>query len=52
MSHSAHHPEDKGAAITGLVVGAIALGAILFGIVTLTNQHYAGEKPAAAEAQK
>lgn len=34
---------DFGAALTGLVVGACVLFAILFGIVELTNHKYAGE---------
>ncbi len=37
-------------AFTGLVVGACALFAILFGIVVITNHHYAAEAPAAATA--
>ena len=43
MSHSPHNPADKGAAYTGLVVGALVIFAILFGIVKLTNSHYASE---------
>lgn len=35
---------DKGAAFTGLIGGAVLIGAILYGIVLLTNQHFAGEK--------
>jgi len=35
---------DKGAAFTGLIGGAILIGVILYGIVLLTNQHFAGEK--------
>jgi hypothetical protein len=51
MSHATHHPEDKGAALTGLVLGAVIIGAILYSIVVMTNKHYEGEKPAAtAEA--
>ena len=34
-------------ALTGLIVGACALFALVFGIVELTNHKYAGEKPAA-----
>jgi hypothetical protein len=33
-----------GAAFFGLIGGAIFIGAILYGIVILTNQHFAGEK--------
>ena len=45
---------DKSAGFTGLILGAIALFVILFGIVRLTNAHYMGEKSetGAAEAQK
>lgn len=40
---------DFGAAFTGLVVGGCIVFVILFGVVELTNHHYAGEKtPAAA----
>ncbi len=35
---------DMGAAFFGLIGGAIFIGAILYGIVILTNQHFAGEK--------
>ena len=38
---------DFPAAITGLVVGGCFVFAILFGIVVITNHHYAGEKAAA-----
>jgi hypothetical protein len=48
---STHHPEDRGAAVTGLIVGAIALLVICTVIVKMTNAKYAGEKPA-AEASK
>lgn len=39
---------DFPAAVTGLVVGGCIIFAILFGIVTITNHHFAGEKSAAA----
>jgi hypothetical protein len=39
---------DFPAALTGLVVGGCMVFAILFGIVIITNNHYAAEKPAAA----
>jgi hypothetical protein len=42
------HSTDFSAALTGLVVGGCVVFAILFGIVVLTNNHYAAEKPAAA----
>lgn len=38
------HHTDFGAALTGLVVGGCIVFAILFGVVELTNHHYAGEK--------
>lgn len=50
----AHHVvpgADKAPAFIGLIVGGIALFAILYGVVHLTNQQFAkehGEKPAAA----
>lgn len=39
---------DFPAALTGLVVGGCMVFAILFGIVIITNNRYAAEKPAAA----
>jgi hypothetical protein len=48
---SAPHPEDKSAGFTGLILGAIAIFVIVFGIVRLTNASYENEKaetPAAA----
>ena len=45
------HRTDFAPALTGLVVGACVLFALVFGIVTLVNNSYAGEKPA-AEASK
>ncbi len=43
------HPRgsDMGAAFAGLILGAIVLFGIIYGIVRLTNARYAGEKPAA-----
>ncbi len=43
-----HHSTDFMPALTGLVVGGCVVFAILFGIVVVTNSHYAAEKPAAA----
>ncbi|MEO8946278.1 MAG: hypothetical protein ABI338_07245 [Gemmatimonadaceae bacterium] len=43
-----HSGTDFPAALTGLIVGGCVVFAILFGVVVLTNNHYAGEKPAAA----
>lgn len=36
--------KDMGAAFTGLLLGAVFIGAILYGIVLLTNNHFAKEK--------
>jgi len=41
-----HHATDRSAAFTGLILGAIALGLLLFGIVRMTNAHYATEEGA------
>lgn len=37
------HGTDFPAALTGLVVGGCIVFAILFGIVVITNHHYADE---------
>ncbi len=50
MSHAAHHPEDKGAAFTGLIGGAIFVGAICYGIVLWTNAKFEGHKAEKAPA--
>ena len=44
-------PQDKAAGFTGLVVAAIALGAILYAMVHFTNQKYAGHAEGAPAAQ-
>ena len=45
MSESHAGPgKDMGAAFTGLLLGAVFIGAILYGIVLLTNSHFAKEK--------
>ena len=49
--NSTHHPEDRRAAVTGLIVGVVALLVVVTLIVKVTNQKYAAEKPA-AEATK
>jgi hypothetical protein len=52
---SAPQQTDKSAGFTGLILGAIAIFVILFGIVRLTNAKYSGEKAeagSAAEAPK
>ena len=46
--HGASHGSDMGAAFTGLIGGAIFIGAIMYGIVVWTNGIFAGhaaEKP-------
>jgi len=42
---------DLKAGLTGLIIGAVLLLAILTSIVHFTNQRYAGEAPAAAETK-
>lgn len=37
---SASQQTDKSAGFTGLILGAIALFVIMFGIVRMTNSHY------------
>ena len=44
---SAPQPGDKSAGFSGLILGAIALFVIMFGIVRMTNAKYAGHKPEA-----
>lgn len=50
MSTPAHRSSDLGAALTGLIVGAVVLFIIVFTIVKLTNSSYAGEHEAAPAA--
>ena len=54
MAHDTHtHQEsDAKAAFTGLIVGAIVLFFIVFGIVKWTNAKFAGHEKSAAEATK
>ena len=40
---SAPQPGDKSAGFSGLILGAIVLFVVLFGIVQMTNAKYAGE---------
>ena len=47
---TAHRSSDLGAALTGLIVGAVALFIIVFTIVKLTNASFADEAHAAAPA--
>ena len=51
---SAPQQTDKSAGFTGLILGAIAIFVLIFGIVRLTNAKYNNEKAegAAAEAPK
>ena len=51
---SAPQPGDKSAGFSGLILGAIALFVVLFGIVKMTNASYAGEhaEKGAVEAPK
>jgi uncharacterized protein (DUF983 family) len=46
-THSTAHGSDIGAAFTGLIIGAIVVGLILYGVVRVTAHHYASEKPVA-----
>ena len=51
---SAPQPGDKSAGFSGLILGAIALFVIMFGIVRMTNAAYSGEhaeKPGAESAK-
>ncbi|MGI8618228.1 MAG: hypothetical protein ACR2L6_03950 [Gemmatimonadaceae bacterium] len=50
MSVTAHRSSDLGAALTGLIVGAVALFIIVFTIVKLTNASFAGGHEAAPAA--
>ena len=50
-THDSHAGSDRGAALTGLIVGAILLLIVITAIVKLTNAHYRHEKPAAAATQ-
>jgi hypothetical protein len=51
---SAPQAGDKSAGFSGLILGAIALFVLLFGIVRITNARYAGEhaEKAGVEAPK
>ncbi len=52
MSASTYHPADRSAAYTGLIVGAVALLILCFGIVKLTNAKYGAHERPAAQAAK
>lgn len=43
MSTHAKSGSDTGAAFMGLILGGAFIGAIMYGIVILTNQHFAKE---------
>ena len=47
-----HHDvgDDKPAAFIGLILGGIALFAIMFGVVKLTNAQFAGKHEGGAKA--
>ena len=45
---SAPQPGDKSAGFSGLILGAIVLFVVMFGIVRMTNAKYAGHGEAAA----
>jgi hypothetical protein len=48
---SAHsQPSDRNAAYTGLILGAVVLGAMVYGIVMLTNSHFEGKEGAKTES--
>ena len=47
---SAPQPGDKSAGFAGLILGAIALFVIMFGIVRWTNTQFAGHGAATAPA--
>lgn len=45
MAHQHSKPaSDMGAAFTGLILGSVFIGAILYGIVLWTNSHFEAEK--------
>ena len=47
-----HHPEDRKAAFTGLIVGVIALLVIVVVIVKMTNSKFASHEKPVAEAAR
>ena len=46
--HDDRHSPDKRPAFMGLVIGALALFAVAYTIVQLTNRAFEGHQPAAA----
>ena len=51
MSTHAKGGSDTGAAFMGLILGAAFIGAILYGIVILTNNHFKAEAAEKGEAK-
>jgi hypothetical protein len=49
---SNYHPEDRGAAFTGLIIGAVALLVLVYGIVKLTDRKFGAHEKPVAEAAK
>ena len=47
-----HHPEDRKAAFTGLIIGVIALIIVVMVIVKLTNAKFASHEKPVAEATR
>lgn len=47
-THGHVHHHDGRSAFTGLIVGALLVGGILFGVVKLTNAQYAGHEKGGA----
>lgn len=52
MSVHPTHSSDTGAAFLGLIGGALFIGAILYGIVLLTNMQFANKHAAEAGEHK
>jgi hypothetical protein len=50
MSHTQPHPGDKAAAFKGLIIGVIALMAILYTVVHFTNKKFEGHATAPASS--
>ena len=48
MSAHPQHGSDTGAAFTGLILGSLFIGLVLYGIVLWTNRHFEQEKAAHA----
>jgi len=48
MATTVKKRSDLGAALTGLVLGAVTLFLLVTAIVMMTNAHFRGKEPAAA----